>query len=86
MLICMLFVVPIFLLLTKKIKGIYSTLILIGILVIIAIISGLATKWSFNENLLYDIRAWGEMCIGMLSYYLSVYLKTKSFSNGFLCF
>ena len=86
MLICMLFMVPIFLLLTKKIKGIYSTLILIGILVIIAIISGLATKWSFNENLLYDIRAWGEMCIGMLSYYLSVYLKTKSFSNGFLCF
>ena len=86
MLICMLFMVPIFLLLTKKIKGIYSTLILIGILVIIAIISGLATKWSFNENLLYDIRAWGEMCIGMLSYYLSVYLKTRNFSNGFLCF
>ena len=86
MLICMLFMVPIFLLLTKKIKGIYSTLILIGILVVIAIISGFATKWSFNENLLYDIRAWGEMCIGMLSYYLSVYLKTKSFSNGFLCF
>ena len=86
MLICMLFMVPIFLLLTKKIKGIYSTLILIGILVVIAIISGLATKWSFNENLLYDIRAWGEMCVGMLSYYLSIYLKTKTFGNAFLCF
>ena len=86
MLICMLFMVPIFLLLTKKIKGIYSTLILIGILVVIAIISGLATKWSFNQNLLYDIRAWGEMCVGMLSYYLSIYLKTKTFGNAFLCF
>ena len=81
MIICMLFMVPIFLLSTKILKGIYSTLILIGILVVIAIISGLATKWSFNENLLYDIRAWGEMCVGMLSYYLSICLKKKSFGN-----
>ena len=44
MLICMLFMVPIFLLLNKKLKGIYSTLILIGIVALIAIISGLATK------------------------------------------
>ena len=81
MLISMLFMVPIFLLLSKILKGIYSTLILIGIVAIIAIISGLATKWSFNENLLYDIRAWGEMCIGMLSNYLSIYLKTKEFGD-----
>ena len=81
MLICMLFMVPIFLLLTKKLKGIYSTLILTGIIALIAIITGLSTKWAFNENILYDIRAWGEMCIGMLSYYLSVYLKTKKCGN-----
>ena len=81
MLICMLFMVPIFLLLTKKLKGIYSTLILIGIIALIAIITGFSTKWAFNENILYNIRAWGEMCIGMLSYYLSVYLKTKNCGN-----
>ena len=81
MLICMLFMVPIFLLLTKKFKGIYSTLILTGIIALIAIITGLSTKWAFNENILYDIRAWGEMCIGMLSYYLSIYLKTKNCGN-----
>ena len=81
MIICMLFMVPIFLLSTKILKGIYSTLILIGIIALIAIITGLATKWAFNENILYDIRAWGEMSIGMLSYYLSICLKKKSFGN-----
>ena len=86
MLICMLFMVPIFLLISKKLKGIYSTLILIGIVALIVIISGLATKWGFNQNLLYDIRAWGEMCVGMLSNYFSIYLKTKEFGNGLLLF
>ena len=50
------------------------------------IISGLATKWGFNQNLVYDIRAWGEMCVGMLSNYFSIYLKTKEFGNGLLLF
>ena len=84
MIICMLFMVTFFLLLTKILKGIYSTLILIGIIAIIAIITGLATKWAFNENILYDIRAWGEMTIGMLSFYLSTCLKNKTFSNCIL--
>ena len=84
MLICMLFMVPIFLLLSKKLKGIYSTLILLGIVALIAIISGFSTKWGFNENLLYDIRAWGEMCLGMLSNYLSIYLKSKEFGSCLL--
>ena len=57
MLISMLFMVPIYLLFTKIVKTIYATLILIGVVALIAIISGLATKWAFNENLLYDIRA-----------------------------
>ena len=71
MLISMLFMVPIYLLFTKIVKTIYATLILIGVVALIAIISGLATKWAFNENLLYDIRAWGEMTVGMLAYFLS---------------
>jgi peptidoglycan/LPS O-acetylase OafA/YrhL len=84
MLICMLFMVPIFLALTSKLKGIYSTLILIGIIAVNAIISGLSTKWAFNENLLYDVRAWGEMSIGMLSNYFSIFLKNKNVNNYIL--
>lgn len=79
MLISMLFMVPIYLLFTKIVKTVYATLILIGVVALIAIISGLATKWAFNENLLYDIRAWGEMTVGMLAYFLSEYVKKKDF-------
>ena len=81
MLICMLFMVIIFLLICKKLKGIYATIILVGIVIIITLITGLSTSWKFNENILYDIRAWGEMCIGMFSYYLSIYVKNKTYEN-----
>ena len=81
MLICMLFMVIIFLLICKKLKGIYATIILVGIVIIITLITGLSTSWKFNENIVYDIRAWGEMCIGMFSYYLSIYVKNKTYEN-----
>ena len=83
MLICMLFMVIIFLLLGQRVKGIYSTIILVGILILITVIVGLITSWKFNENIVYDIRAWGEMSIGMFSYYFSVYIKNKTFGNIF---
>ena len=81
MLICMLFMVPIFLLFLKVMKGIFATIILVGIIAIVAIITGVATKWTFNENIIYDLRAWGEMCVGMFSYYLSNYVKSKNYGN-----
>ena len=81
MLICMLFMVPIFLLSLKVMKGIIATIILVGIIAIIAIIFGVSTKWTFNENIIYDLRAWGEMCVGMFSYYLSIYVKSKNYEN-----
>ena len=81
MLICMLFMVPIFLILIKKIKGIFCTIILVGVLSILAIIAGACMKWIINENIVYDLRAWGEMCVGMFSYYLSIYIKNKDFGN-----
>ena len=81
MLICMLFMVMIYILFRKKINGIYTTVVLVGIVVIITIISGLATSWKFNENIIYDIRAWGEMCLGMFSYFLSVYVKEKTYGD-----
>ena len=79
MLICMLFMTPIFLLLLKLLKGIYSTIILVGIILVITIITGFATSWKFNENIVYDMRAWGEMCVGMFSFYLSNYVKKKNY-------
>jgi len=86
MLFCMLFMVMIFLLLGQKFKGIYSTIILVAILIIITITVGLITSWKFNENIVYDIRAWGEMSIGMFSYYFSIYIKNKTFGNNFNLF
>ena len=79
MLICMLFMVIFFLLICKILKGIFATIILVGIVLLITIITGLATSWKFNENIIYDIRAWGEMCVGMFSYYLSIYVKSKTY-------
>ena len=67
MLICMLFMVPIFLLLRKIIKGIYVTIILIGVLAIFAIIFGFTTKWNLKKIMIFDLRAWGEMNLAMFS-------------------
>lgn len=86
MLICMLFMTPIFLLLLKLLKGIYSTIILVGIILVITIITGFATSWKFNENIVYDMRAWGEMCVGMFSFYLSNYVKKKNYGNIMIFF
>ena len=71
MLLCMLLIVPIALLLRKKIKkGILVIPILLGVLGVIAVIYGLCTNWAFTTTFVYDLRAWGEMCVGMLAYYL----------------
>ena len=67
----------------QKVKGIYSTIILVVVLILITVIVGLITSWKFNENIVYDIRAWGEMSIGMFSCYLSIYIKSKTFGNTF---
>ena len=80
MLICMLFMVPIFLLIRTK-KSIFGTIILVGVVIVITLITGFTTTWKFNENIIYDIRAWGEMCVGMFSYHLSIYVKNNKYSN-----
>ena len=86
MLICMLFMVPIYLLLSKKFKGIYITLFLVGILAVLTIIIGFVSIWKLKENFVYDLRAWGEMCVGMFSYYLSLYVKNKNYGEKMLIF
>ena len=81
MLICMLFMVPIFLLFSKILKGIFATIILLVVIGIIVVIFGFAAKWKMNENIVYDLRAWAEMVVGMFSYYLSIYVKSNTYGN-----
>ena len=83
MLLCMLFIVPIALLLRKKIKkGILVIPILLGVLGVIAVIYGLCTNWAFTTTFVYDLRAWGEMCVGMFAYYLSTVIAKKDFKTA----
>ncbi|MCM1532385.1 MAG: acyltransferase [Ruminococcus flavefaciens] len=69
MLLSMLFIFPIGLLLRKKLKGPWVTLIVLVIVAVPALAFGL--PFGFNTNLVYYLRAWGEMCVGMFAYYLA---------------
>ena len=71
MLITMLFMFPIASLLRKKIKGVFTTIILVGIIILTLIICGFATNWALPQNFVYDLRAWGEMCVGMFAFYFA---------------
>ena len=77
MLVTMLFMFPIGILLRKKIKGVFVTLVLIGILIACMLICGFCTNWAMPQNFIYDLRAWGEMCVGMFAYYLSTLIAKK---------
>ncbi|MDE6598013.1 MAG: acyltransferase [Clostridia bacterium] len=79
MLVCMLFMFPIGLLLRKKLRGEFVPLILTGILVVVMLAVGLPL--NFPQNLIYDVRAWGEMCVGMFAYYLSRTLAVREFNK-----
>lgn len=82
MLVTMLFMFPIGVLLRRKIKGVFTTLILIAILIIALLICGFSTKWALPQNFVYDLRAWGEMSVGMFAFYLSTILKKKDIKEG----
>jgi len=82
MLITMLFMVPIALLLRKKIKGVFTTLVLVGLIIVALVICGLATQWAMPQNFVYDLRAWGEMCVGMFAYYLATFIGKKELKQS----
>jgi len=79
MLLSMLFMFPIALLLRKKLKGVFVTLILVAVPVILILSLGLPLK--FPQNLIYDVRAWGELCVGMFAYYLSSVIGKHEFKK-----
>ncbi len=77
MLLCMLIMIPVALLLRKKLKGVFVVPVLLGILGVIAVIYGLCTDWAFTTTFVYDLRAWGELCVGMFAYHLSTLIAKK---------
>ena len=82
MIICMLIMVPIFLAFRKLMKGVFVVLILLGVLAIFAVIFILITNMKLKPNMVFDMRAWGEMNLSMFSYYLSIYIEKQAYSNG----
>ena len=82
MIICMLIMVPIFLAFRKLMKGVFVVLILLGVLAIFAVIFILITNMKLKPNMIFDMRAWGEMNLSMFSYYLSLYIEKQAYSNG----
>ena len=82
MLITMLFMFPIGLLLRKKLNGILTTVVLVAIIIAALLICGFATNWVMPQNFIYDLRAWGEMCVGMFAFYLSNYLSKKEINTA----
>ena len=82
MIICMLIMVPIFLAFRKLMKGVFVVLILLGVLAIFAVIFILITNMKLKPNMVFDMRAWGEMNLSMFSYYLSLYIEKQIYSNG----
>ena len=82
MIICMLIMVPIFLAFRKLMKGVFVVLILLGVLAIFAVIFILITKMKLKPNMIFDMRAWGEMNVSLFSYYLSLYIEKQTYSNG----
>ena len=82
MIICMLIMVPIFLAFRKLMKGVFVVLILLGVLAIFAVIFILITKMKLKPNMIFNMRAWGEMNVSMFSYYLSLYIEKQTYSNG----
>ncbi len=77
MLVCLLFMTPIAFGLRRKIKGIFVTIVLCAILLVILVIGGFAFNWAFPMNFIYDLRAWGEICVGMFAYYLAKGISAK---------
>ncbi len=81
MLLTMLILFPLSLVFKKKTKG--ATCVVFLLLLMIPIILGgvMLTKGAFPKNLEQNMRAWGEMCVGMLACYLSSRLQKTNLSD-----
>lgn len=81
MLLCMLVMFPTSIFLRSKINGLWIALILFAFNAVIALIVTLSTKFKVNNTFIDDARGWAELCVGMFSYHLSVYIAKKDSLN-----
>ena len=82
MLIAILIIYPCARLLGRKIRRkVFVPVILIAGLGVVAVAVGFGINWSFSWNLSNDLRGFGEMCAGMLCFYLSRYLSGREFGE-----
>lgn len=78
MLLMMLAMFPLSLWLKKKTKGAAYVGFLLALMLLITLAGIFLSKGALPKNLMMNIRAWGEMCIGMLACYLSMQLAKAS--------
>ena len=82
MLLVMLIVYPCARLLAKKIKRrVFIPVALICLLGVVAVAVGFGVNWAFSWNFSVDLRGFGEICLGMMLYYLATYLSKKEMSR-----
>ena len=82
MLLCMLVMAPTSFFLRRKINGIWIALILFAFNAVVVGIVVFCTKFNVNSTFTDDARGWAELCIGMFSYHMSVYIaKKETFSK-----
>lgn len=83
MLLVMLIIYPCAVLLGRKIKNkVWIPVILIAGLAVIAVAVGFGVQWQFTWNFSVDLRGFGEICLGMLCYYLCRHISGKTVSKG----
>ena len=83
MLLVMLIIYPCAVLLGRKIKNkVWIPVILLVGLAVIAVAVGFGVQWRFTWNFSVDLRGFGEICLGMLCYYLCRHISGKTVSKG----
>jgi len=80
MFLTMLFICPLYLLLRRRMSGVYATLCLLGIIIATVAGAGMIAGFGFPQNFSFTYRAWAELCLGMLVYPLSQRISQKNWN------
>jgi len=81
MLLTMLILFTLSLVLKKKTKGATYVVFLLVLMLPIILAGMILAKGAFPKNLEQNMRAWGEMCVGMFACYFSAHLKRINLNN-----
>lgn len=82
MLLMMLIMFPMGTWLRKRMKGPAVVSLLLVFMLVILLLVKMVVTGGLPENLQQDLRAWGEMCVGMFACYFSAYLSKANLKSG----